>query len=133
MNREDATVESRVVLTVRNEVFNSFCLLTGGGFHVRIPSACTIRDLLCKELSIEEDYLRKHIQTILLNSKVVDDPDRAAHGLVSSSERDSSLSHRHGGGGRPASPGFSLLGNGLDEPKPIASSRGCRVNRFPTS
>jgi hypothetical protein len=77
MNRKNASVESRIVLTVRSEVFNSFCLLTGGGFHVCIPSACTIRDLLCRELNVEEDYLRERIQTILLNSKVVDDPDTA--------------------------------------------------------
>ena len=77
MSRKNAAVESRIVLTVRSEVFNSFCLLTGGGFHVCIASACTIRDLLCRQLSIEEDYLRDRIQTILLNSKVVDDPDTA--------------------------------------------------------
>jgi hypothetical protein len=77
MSRGNASFESRIVLTVRSEVFNRFCLLTGGGFHVSIPSACTIRDLLCRQLSIEEDYLRDRIQTILLNSKVVDDPDTA--------------------------------------------------------
>jgi len=75
--RGSAAVESRLSLTVRSEVFNSFCLLTGGGFRVWISSACTIRDLLCTQLGIEENYLRDRIQTILLNSKVVDDPGAA--------------------------------------------------------
>ena len=36
---------------------------------------CSIKDLLCNQLGIHEDYLADRIQTIFLNSKVVDSVD----------------------------------------------------------
>ena len=51
--------------------------LLGQGFSVNIHSGVTVKDLLCKQLGINEDYLAQRIQTIFLNAKVVDDVNTA--------------------------------------------------------
>jgi hypothetical protein len=51
--------------------------LLGQGFSVNIHSGVTVKDLLCKQLGIHEDYLAQRIQTIFLNAKVVDDVNTA--------------------------------------------------------
>jgi hypothetical protein len=54
-----------------------FFQLLGQGFSVDTRSGVTVRDLLCKQLGIHEDYLAQRIQTIFLNAKVVDDVNTA--------------------------------------------------------
>jgi uncharacterized protein (DUF2164 family) len=49
----------------------------GQGFSVDTHSGVTVKDLLCKQLGIHEDYLAQRIQTIFLNAKVVDDVNTA--------------------------------------------------------
>jgi hypothetical protein len=51
--------------------------LLGQGFSVNIHSGVTVKNLLCKQLGIHEDYLAQRIQTIFLNAKVVDDVNTA--------------------------------------------------------
>ena len=73
----DERVETRLSLIVGGAALRSFCLLTGRGFGVDVPAACTLRELLCGRLGIEPDYIEARIQTIFLNSKAVDDPRTA--------------------------------------------------------
>jgi len=54
-----------------------FFQLLGQGFRVNIQTGATVKDLLCRQLGIAEDYLAQRIQTIFLNAKVVDDLDSA--------------------------------------------------------
>ena len=54
-----------------------FFQLLGQGFSVNVQTGATVKDLLCRQLGIEEAYLARRIQTIFLDAKVVDDIDSA--------------------------------------------------------
>ena len=60
-------------LRVKFDLVPFFFQLLGHGFTINVQTGCSIKDLLCKQLSIQEDYLAERITTIFLNSKVVDD------------------------------------------------------------
>ena len=64
-------------LQVKPKLIPLFFQLLGQGFRVDIQTGATVKDLLCKQLGIHEDYLAQRIQTIFLNAKVVDDIDTA--------------------------------------------------------
>jgi hypothetical protein len=64
-------------LQVDPKLIPLFFQLLGQGFRVNIQTGATVKDLLCKQLGIHEDYLAQRIQTIFLNAKVVDDIDSA--------------------------------------------------------
>jgi uncharacterized protein (DUF2164 family) len=64
-------------LQVNPKLIPLFFQLLGQGFSVNIHSGVTVKDLLCKQLGIHEDYLAQRIQTIFLNAKVVDDVNTA--------------------------------------------------------
>ena len=69
---EDATVD-RLTLTVTAKAVPLFFQLLGHGFHLKVQSGCSVKELLCNQLGIHEDYLDQRIQSIFLNGKVVDD------------------------------------------------------------
>jgi len=50
--------------------------LLGGGIGISIPEGVTLKKLLCEQLKIPSDYLENRIQTILVNSRAVDDVDQ---------------------------------------------------------
>ena len=50
-----------------------FFQLLEAGFKMIVPTDCSVKELLCRHLKIEEDYLENRIQTIILNGKAVDD------------------------------------------------------------
>ena len=54
-----------------------FYQLLGHGFSLNIRTGCSVKDLLCEQLGIHENYLARRIQTIFLNGKVVDDQNSA--------------------------------------------------------
>ncbi len=64
-------------LRVTPKLIPLFFQLLGQGFSVDTHSGVTVKDLLCKQLGIHEDYLAQRIQTIFLNAKVVDDINTA--------------------------------------------------------
>ena len=64
-------------LQVTSQLIPLFFQLLGQGFRVNVQTGATVKDLLCRQLGIGEDYLAQRIQTIFLNSKVVDDVDSA--------------------------------------------------------
>ena len=49
--------------------------LLSQGFVVTVQAECSVKDLLCRQLGIQEEYLNERIQTIFLNGKAVDDVD----------------------------------------------------------
>jgi len=76
---ETATGNSsgHLCLQVKPKLIPLFFQLLGQGFSVNIQTGATVKDLLCKQLGIHEDYLAQRIQTIFLNAKVVDDINAA--------------------------------------------------------
>lgn len=60
-------------LRVKFDLVPFFFQLLGHGFTRNVRTGCSIKDLLCQQLGIQEDYLAERITTIFLNSKVVDD------------------------------------------------------------
>ncbi|MCP4371823.1 MAG: hypothetical protein GY797_27455 [Deltaproteobacteria bacterium] len=54
-----------------------FYQLLSKGFIIHPRTGCTIKELLCGQLGIKDDYLDKRIQTIFLDDKVVDDVNSA--------------------------------------------------------
>jgi hypothetical protein len=46
-----------------------FFQLLGAGFEMIVPTDCSVKELLCQHLKIEEDYLENRIQTIIMNGK----------------------------------------------------------------
>ena len=52
-----------------------FYQLLSKGFIIYAQAGCTIKELLCGQLGIKDDYLDERIQTIFLDNKTVDDVD----------------------------------------------------------
>jgi hypothetical protein len=58
---------------VKSKLIPFFFQLLGQGFPVKVPTNCSIRDLIVECLGIPDDYLEERIQTLFLNGNVVDD------------------------------------------------------------
>ncbi|MBW2441881.1 MAG: hypothetical protein JRH12_15490 [Deltaproteobacteria bacterium] len=77
MEKNDGISNLRISLTTKDELVTIFYQLLGQGFRVNIQSGCSVKELLCNQLGIHEDYLNERIKTIFLNAKVVDEVDSA--------------------------------------------------------
>lgn len=64
-------------LTLEKTLIPIFYQLLSKGFIIHTRTGCTIKDLLCGQLGIKDDYLEERIQTIFLDNKTVDDVDSA--------------------------------------------------------
>jgi hypothetical protein len=64
---------SHIFLTVRAGLISRFLPLLSKGFRVVARTGCSIKNLLCQQLGIQENYLEEKIQTIFLNGKAIDD------------------------------------------------------------
>jgi len=73
MEKIDGIPIARLSLIVKAELVPIFFQLLGQGFKVNSQIGCSVKELLCNQLGIHEDYLKERIQTIFLNAKVVDD------------------------------------------------------------
>lgn len=71
------TSASQLSLRVDNHLVPLFFQLLGHGFKVEVQTGHSVRETLCNQLGIHEDYLAQRIKTIFLNAKVVDDVDSA--------------------------------------------------------
>jgi hypothetical protein len=47
--------------------------LLGHGFGLNVQTGCSVKELLCQQFRIPEDYLDERIKTVFMNSRVVDD------------------------------------------------------------
>jgi len=72
MNHESAM---HLSLLIKPELLTIFSKLAERGFRVSVQTGCSIKELICNQLGIAEDYLENRIQTIFLNAKAVDDLD----------------------------------------------------------
>ena len=62
-------------LLVKPGLLTIFSNLAERGFRANVQTGCSVKELICNQLGIAEDYLEKRIQTIFLNAKAVDDLD----------------------------------------------------------
>lgn len=67
----------KIYIVTTDELLPRFFRLLEQGFVVTTQAGCSIKDLLCEQLGIEEEYLDKRIQTLFLDGKPVDDVERA--------------------------------------------------------
>ena len=68
---------TKINLTVKPDRVSLFSSLLGQGFTLKIRTGISVRDLLCRQIGVNGDYLDQRIQTIFLDGKVVDDVDTA--------------------------------------------------------
>jgi hypothetical protein len=66
-----------VCLCIEAHVISRFLKLIEQGFKLKIKPGLTIRELLCGQLGVSEDYFDNRIQTIFLDGKAVDNVDAA--------------------------------------------------------
>jgi hypothetical protein len=64
-------------LTLEKTLIPIFYHLLSKGFVIQTQLGCTIKELLCVQLGIRDDYLEERIQTIFLDNKTVDDVNSA--------------------------------------------------------
>ncbi|HAY39922.1 MAG TPA: hypothetical protein DCY53_11705 [Desulfobacteraceae bacterium] len=67
----------KISLTVTPDRLSFFSPLLGQGFTLTIRTGISVRDLLCLQIGVSDDYLDQRIQTIFLDGKVVDNVDTA--------------------------------------------------------
>ena len=75
-NIDDPSAD-RLSLVVDAKLVPLFFQLLGHGFYLNVQTGCSVKELLCNQLGIHENYLAQRIQTIFLNAKVVDDVNSA--------------------------------------------------------
>lgn len=70
-------IVEKVVMTFANGQFKAFVELLQQGFRVRARVGGSIRDVVCDELGVTDQYLDQRINTIFLDGKPVDDTRHA--------------------------------------------------------
>lgn len=68
---------TKISLTVKPDRMSLFSSLLGQGFTLKVLTGISVRDLLCRQIGVSDDYLDQRIQTIFLEGKVVDNVDTA--------------------------------------------------------
>ena len=66
-----------ISIVVKDKMVPFFFQLLGHGFSMNVQTGCSVKELLCQQFGISEDYLEERIKTIFLNAKVVDDVNTA--------------------------------------------------------
>jgi hypothetical protein len=66
-----------IKIHLQNSDAHYFYRLLSKGFRIPFHPGCSIKDLLCKQLGIQDAYATERIQTIFLNGKAVDDIKKA--------------------------------------------------------
>lgn len=73
----DLSAARRVSLAVQESLIPLFFQLLGQGVFLEVQAGCSLKDLLCTQLGIPPDYLKRRIQTMFLNASPVDAPENA--------------------------------------------------------
>ena len=77
MESESTNTVTKISLTVKPDRMSLFSSLLGQGFTLKVQTGISVRDLLCRQIGVSDDYLDQRIQTIFLDGKVVDNLDTA--------------------------------------------------------
>jgi hypothetical protein len=70
-------ITTEIHLTVKPDRMSLFSSLLGQGFILKVQTGISVRDLICRQIGVSDDYLDKRIQTLFLDGKVVDNVDTA--------------------------------------------------------
>ena len=70
-NKSHAT--TTICLTVEKDQIPAFLPLLAQGFTVKTKIGCSVRELLCTQIGLSDDYLEHRLQTVFLDGKAVDD------------------------------------------------------------
>lgn len=73
----NTNTEISICLTLGPDLIPRFYQFLGQGFRLKVRVGCSIKELLCKQLGISEDYLENRIQTLFLDGKPVDNVNTA--------------------------------------------------------
>ncbi len=65
----------QLVFQLTDKLLPIFFHLAEQGFEVEVRTGGSVREVLCRQLGIDEDYLDQRIQTIFLDARPVDDVD----------------------------------------------------------
>lgn len=76
MEASDSEIQL-VRLDVEAPLISRFLKLIEHGFELKVKTGLSVRELLCGQLDVSDDYLDNRIQTIFLDGKAVDDADAA--------------------------------------------------------
>jgi hypothetical protein len=68
---------TKLNLIVKPDMMSLFASLLGQGFTLKVQTGNSVRDLLCRQIGVSDDYLDQRIQTIFLDGKVIDNVDSA--------------------------------------------------------
>jgi hypothetical protein len=68
---------TKISLVVKPDRMSLFSPLLGQGFTLKVRTGISVRDLLCRQIHVSDDYLEHRIQTIFIDGKVVDNVDGA--------------------------------------------------------
>ena len=63
----------QLILDLEEKLLSRFAGLFSKGVVVQGHTGCSLRDFVCEQIGVPEDYLEQRIQTIFLNGKAVDD------------------------------------------------------------
>ena len=77
MPRRDVQPDDILSLTLNERLIPLFYQLLGHGFSMAVQTGISVKELLCDQLGINENYLEERIKSIFLNGKVVDDVNTA--------------------------------------------------------
>lgn len=69
-----------VRLNLKPGLLSRFAQVFSKGVGINTRTGCSIKDFICEQLGIHEEYLEERIQTIFLNGKPVDDVDASVVG-----------------------------------------------------
>jgi hypothetical protein len=73
----DQTTTAHLLIWVDDRLIPRFFKLLERGFKVRITASLSIRELLCHDFGISEQYVDDRIQTLFLDGRPVDNVDTA--------------------------------------------------------
>ena len=66
---------TKLYLSLDDRLIPMFFQLLQKGFMIKAHLGCSIKSLLCQQLDLSPEYLKKRVQTIFLDGKPVDDVD----------------------------------------------------------
>lgn len=64
-------------ITVPQERVSLFFPLLAAGFRLAVETGRSLRDVLCRQLGLDAQYVESQVQTFFLNGRAVDDIDKA--------------------------------------------------------
>jgi len=69
--------EHSLLIKVAPAKISTFLSLFTAGVSLPVQTGATLKELICNQLGVSEDYFEHRIQTIFLNFKAVDAPEKA--------------------------------------------------------